>query len=403
VSIFHSIIVAAAAFLLIPISLATAYFSFLSIVALLARRAFCGKCQRPINKFIILIPAHDEENSVGDTVRSCLESNYPLDMFDVWVVADNCTDQTAEVAQSFGAKCLIREDQGRLGKGYALAWGFDQLKSAGNDAFVVLDADCSLDRRALGCIDFHLQDGVEALQASDTVSNVDDGPTSYMLAVGNLIENHLFYAAKSRLALTVFLRGTGMVFRRTLLERIPWNAQTIVEDLEYSLQLVRAGVRVRFLDQIWVKSRFPVNPLQLDMQRERWAKGSVGFGKTHALQLMAEGLRKRSLGLFDAGWTFLVLSRPLFIAGLLGTVSMCFFARWVVPGVASEALFSTSLILVGINALYFALGIVLLGVTPLRLRLLLSVPMVLARLTWISFRGLAGADGMPWVRTPRSQ
>jgi 1,2-diacylglycerol 3-beta-glucosyltransferase len=385
-----------------PVSLATVYYLSLSIVALLPRRGICGKFQRPINNFIILIPAHDEENSVGNTIRSCLESEYPLDMFDVWVVADNCTDRTAEVAQSFGAKCLIREDQSRLGKGDALAWGFDRLKSAGNDAFVIVDADCFLDRRALGFIDLHLQEGAEALQVSDTGSNTDDGPTSYMLAVGNLIENHLFYAPKSRLALPVFLRGTGMVLRRTLLERIPWKAQNIAEDLEYSLQLVRAGVRVRFLDQIWVKSRFPVNPLQLDVQRNRWAKGSVGFGKTHALQLMVEGLRNCSVSLFDAGWTLLVLSRPLFLLGLLCAISICLLARWVVPGVASDVLFVTSLILAGINALYFGLGIVLLGLTPSRLRLLLSVPLVLARLTWISLRGLAGVNGMPWVRTPRS-
>jgi hypothetical protein len=128
----------------------------------------------------------------------------------------------------------------------------------------------------------------------------------------------------------------------------------------------------------------------------------VGFGKTHALQLMVEGLRNRSLSLIDAGWTLLVLSRPLFLMGLLCAISICLLARWVVPGVASDVLFVTSLILAGINALYFGHGIVLLGMTPSRLRLLLSAPLVLARLTWISLRGLAGVNGMPWARTPRS-
>jgi hypothetical protein len=119
--------------------------------------------------------------------------------------------------------------------------------------------------------------------------------------------------------------------------------------------------------------------------------------------LMVEGLRKHSVGLFDAGWTLFVLSRPLFLAGLLGRVSMSFIARCVVPGGASDVLFHTSLILLGINVLYFTLGIVLLGMTPLRHRLLPSAPMVLARLTWISFRGLAEADRMPWARRPCSQ
>ncbi|MGD0310206.1 MAG: glycosyltransferase family 2 protein [Acidobacteriota bacterium] len=396
-------IVIIAAIMLFPAALATAYYAILALVSLLPPRMQKTGPAPIAHRFAVLIPAHDEENTISKSVHSCLRMDYPLDKFDVYVIADNCSDRTAVVAQACGARCLVRTDASKKGKGYALEWGFQNLRSAGYDAFVVVDADCTLDSAALRAFDLELSLGAEALQASDGVSNADENAVSYALAVGNLVENRLFYEAKSRLGLPVFLRGTGMVLRTSLLERIPWNAHSVVEDLEYSLRLVAAGQHVRFLRHIEVRSAFPVTGRQLHVQRERWAKGNLGFGRRHAFRLMMDGVKQRSPGLLDAGWTLLVLSRPLVLAYLLGSVIGCFLIRRFAPGPHAGLLFAAALILLAINVLYFGLGVFLLGVTWPRLLLLMSIPLVVARLAWISMRGLTGAEALQWNRTPRSQ
>src|SRR5262249_55593142 len=145
------------------------------------------------------------------------------------------------------------------------------------------------------------------LQASSVAANPEDSAVSYAVAVGNVLENDLFYAPKSRLGLSVLLRGTGMVFRRDVLERHPWQAHSITEDMEYTLELLRAGVGVRFLSDVRVVSDFPAHAEQLRVQRLRYAAGNLRFGKGKALRLMAEGILARRATLFDLGWTLLVL------------------------------------------------------------------------------------------------
>jgi 1,2-diacylglycerol 3-beta-glucosyltransferase len=394
------IVVTLAAFL--PAASAALYYLVLAIISMLPCRPAESTRSDPIHKFIVLIPAHDEEDQVGNALQSCFALDYPKDKIVVWVIADNCSDRTSDVASSLGANCLIRTDAAHTGKGYALGYAFEKLKQAEHDAFVILDADCEIDSSALKTFDLHLCDGVQALQTADCVSNIDDNPISYALAVGNLIENRMFYAAKSRLHLPIMLRGTGMVLHRDLLNRIPWDAHSIVEDQEYSLRLIRAGIFVRFLDQIEVRSPFPTEGRQLSIQRERWAKGNLSFGKSHAFKLLLDGLGKLSFRLIDAGWMLLVLSRPLILACLFSAILLSAAVHWLVHTSATGILLQASMILAAFYILYFGLGIVLLGLTKKRFLLLLCAPFVLARLIWISLCGLAGIKKLQWTRTPRT-
>jgi 1,2-diacylglycerol 3-beta-glucosyltransferase len=396
------ILIAVAVALFLPAAFAALYYAVFAIIQAFPRSAITAP-PAPIHRFLVLIPAHNEETQVGNAVQSCFSLDYSKDSFAVWVIADNCSDRTAEVATSLGANCLVRTDADHCGKGYALAYAFEQLDHADNDAFVILDADCEIDSFALQEFDLHLRNGDLALQTADCVSNIDDNPISYALAVGNFIENYLFYAAKSRLRFPVMLRGTGMVLHRNLLNRIPWNAHSIVEDQEYSLRLIRAGIFVRFLDRVEVRSPFPTEGRQLSIQRERWAKGNMSFGRSHVFKLLAEGVRTHSLRLLDAGWMLLVLSRPLILACLLSAILLSTAAHWLVPASITNALLNASLALAVFYILYFGLGIVLLGLSKRRFLLLLGVPFVLVRLIWISVCGWTGARNLQWTRTPRSQ
>jgi 1,2-diacylglycerol 3-beta-glucosyltransferase len=383
-----------------PAALVCLYYVALALFALLSRRESASIDGNPAYTFAIVIPAHNEEQTISTTLRSCAELDYPGDKYKIFVIADNCSDRTAEIAKKNDATCLERHDEEKRGKGFALKWGFKQILADRHDALVVLDADCQLDAHALRIFDYYLKKGEKVLQANDAASNPDNNAMSYAVAVGNLIENRLFYAPKSRLGLAVFLRGTGMVFRREVLEQHPWQAHSVVEDAEYTLRLIKSDIKVRFINEVKVVSEFPDQKDQLHVQRIRWAK-NLGFSKMQALKLIWEGtIRGRGL-LTDAGWTLLVLSRPLVLLELFIAVILGFFCAWLLPGAFSRGLFAAGLILLLIQSFYFGLGVALLGVNVRRIKLLLSSPVTIGRLIVISLLGVFGVRGNIWARTPR--
>ncbi|MCD6346723.1 MAG: glycosyltransferase, partial [Bacteroidales bacterium] len=348
---------------ILPVAITCIYYWFLALYALTGRGSSVVCKGEAVNTFAIVIPAHNEEGVIADTLQSCSRIDYPADKFSIYVIADNCTDNTTLIAKEYGVVCYERNDPIKIGKGHALAWAFEHILPQGHDAFLIIDADCSVDTHALRVFDQQLQNGALVLQANDVASNPDASPMSYAVAVGNLIENDLFYAPKSALGLAVFLRGTGMVFHRNILLKYPWKAHSIVEDAEYTINLLRHGIKVRFVQNVKVSSAFPVTQKQLNIQRNRWASGNLSFGKKQAIRLLAEGLFQKKLLLADAGFTFLVLSRPLILVGLFLAIVISYL-NWVVQ-------FSMSSMVCGIVAIslfvilsaYFILGIICLGLT----------------------------------------
>ena len=386
---------------LLPAFLVCAYYGFLALYGLLAKKKRKVIEQNPASTFAIVIPAHNEEDVISRVLESSARFDYPKDSYKVFVIADNCSDHTAEVAVKNGVVCLERYDKKHKGKGVALAWAFDRILPEGHDGVIVVDADCQLDTHALRVFNQHLAGGDKVLQANDVSSNPDETTMSYAVAVGNFIENDLFYAPKSQLGLAVLLRGTGMVFHREVLLSYPWKAHSVAEDVEYSLNLLRDGIRITFISDVKVKSEYPVYKDQLDTQRMRWASGTFDFSKNHALKLIWAGLVKRNWLLADAGWTFLVLSRPLVLLELFIAMILAILCFQLWPGLLSNWLLRIGLALILIQGLYWGMGIVLFGISSRRMKLLLGTPILVLRLMAISLLGLIGVNKNIWARTPR--
>jgi glycosyltransferase involved in cell wall biosynthesis len=384
--------------LLAPALLACLYYVVLALSALTMRRRPRPAGASAAHRFAIVIPAHNEEAVIAGVLRSCAGLDYPADRYRVYVIADNCSDDTAAIARAHGAVCLERFDDECRGKGWALGWAFERILPEGPDAVVVLDADCTLDRHALREFDRCLLAGDRVLQANNVAANPDATVTSYVACVANHIENHLFYAPKSRLGLAVLLRGTGMVFARDVLERHPWDAHSIVEDAEYSVRLYRAGLRVRFVSEASVRSNFAAKSDQLAVQRRRWVGGNARFGRAHALRLIGEGLRTRKLALIDLGWTLLASGRSVVLLETLLAVAAALACAWLVPDAFSLLLLAAVLVLA--HGVVFGLGVVLLGLSGRRLALLAGAPLAVARMLGIAFMSL-WSGGARWERTPR--
>ncbi len=387
---------------LLPASVVVAYYLALAVVGLLlpVRRENRSDAP-PATRFAIIVPAHNEEEAIRATIESCQALDFPAELVRTVVIADNCTDATATMARRCGAQVLERTNAEQRGKGFALAWAFEQLLNEPIDAFLILDADCVIDAHALRVFDEQIQGAALVLQANDVTSNPDDAPMSYALAVGNLLENDLFYAPKSALGLAVLLRGTGMVLHRDVLERIPWDAYSVAEDVDYSLRLLKEKVQVKFIKEVKVSSAFPISGEQLEAQRTRWAEGNLSLGRSQSFGLMHRGLSQANLMQFDGGWTLLVLSRPLVLAlaGLAFLISL--LSIILTPGPGAALVFTWSLVALAGLAVYFALGILLLGVNRTRLGFILRSPLLVWRLARISLKGLLGRGEQDWTRTPR--
>ncbi|OKY75634.1 MAG: hypothetical protein BM485_07895 [Desulfobulbaceae bacterium DB1] len=352
--------------------------------------------------FAIVIPAHNEEDVIAATLSSCKGLEYPADKYQIFVVADNCTDKTADMARKHDVAVFERFDDSNKGKGFALAWAFDRILQEDFDVILVVDADCLLDAGTLAELTVVLAQGDEVIQINYCVGNPDESPMSYALAVGNFIENELFYAPKSQLGMAVILRGTGMAIKADVLRKYPWDAHSIVEDIEYSLSLIKANYAIKFLKKVRVISPFPVTHEQLKVQRTRWASGNLSFGKKEAFNLILEGVKNRNMAVADAGWSFLVLSKPLLLLGLCAAVLVSIACVFFAPGDFSTFLLIFALVVTFLYIAYFVVGIYRFGLSWRRFFYLMQVPVTVINLMFVSMLGLIGFKKDDWARTPRS-
>jgi 1,2-diacylglycerol 3-beta-glucosyltransferase len=280
---------------LLPATFAAGY--YLVLTALGWQSRLMKTIHAPRLSFAVVIPAHNEELGLPKTLHSLLVANDGN--LSITVIADNCTDGTADVATGFGVHCLVRTHATECSKGYALAWAIPQLSPA--DVVVILDADSEVLPDFFQQLEAKFAAGAGVVQAKVVLEKGEAGEVRLVAAVGCEIENAVS-AGLERLGRTITLRGNGMAFQARVLERFPWSAFALTEDAEYSGLLERHGVRVQFASNAIVKSEIAPSLAALTLQRKRW-RASLAVG--------GAGLLHRWLG-----------SKPLVLLHLMAT-SFC--------------------------------------------------------------------------------
>jgi len=406
-----TIIIILSSTLTIYLLLIAIYIFILSIIGIVVRHKPIKNLSRQTHhisskskfKFAIIIPAYNEEKTILDTIRSCKSIDYPEKYYKIFVIADNCTDSTVNIANKEGVICLERHDESKKGKGNALAWAFPKIFSMQEhfDAFLVIDADCMISPNALAVCSNYIANGTEVMQTNDISSNPNDSPFSYILSIGNFIENELFYLPKSHLGLSVFLRGTGMVFTTDILKRFPWDAITSAEDKEYSILLITNKKRIKLINTVAVSSKFPTTKEQMLTQRFRWASGNFNLGKSKACKLLLQGLRKKDIMLLDTGITLIADSKPLIfvqmvLALLLSTINFYIFDTQL-----AFTIFILSISNLILYALPIIIGIVLFGLNRKRIIYMTKVPYILSKMLYISIKAFFVGNVNTWKKTPR--
>ncbi len=245
--------------------------------------------------FTVLVPAHDEESGIGPALERLRAQSYPTDRFEVVVIADNCTDATADRSRAIGVTVWERHAPDDRGKGQALAWAIARLQAADSsgDAVAVVDADCLASANLLSAFDAQLRNGARAVQAVYDVANPEASPAAALRWAGFALMHRVRPRGRRRLGLSSDLFGTGMAFRTELLREIPWTSFSVTEDAEYHLRLVEAGERVAFAPTARVESPMPTTHAQATEQQMRWESGNATLLRRTFPRLLAAGVRER--------------------------------------------------------------------------------------------------------------
>jgi cellulose synthase/poly-beta-1,6-N-acetylglucosamine synthase-like glycosyltransferase len=302
-----------------------------------------------LRNIAIVVPAHDEEQNIASCVEGLRNAESGKTRFQVVVIADNCSDRTAEVATRTGARVLVREDALLRGKGYALDFAFRRLIAEGIEGVLVVDADTEVDRNFVQQAAAILGAGADAVQARYLVRNAGDSIRTRLMNVAFLAFNVLRPRGRDRLGLSCGIYGNGFGLRASTLRDVPYLAGSVVEDLEYHLSLVRAGKRVQFADGTKVSGSMPPKGKGVNTQRSRWEGGRFRIMRDQIPALLAEVLHGKMASLEPLGDLLLLplafhvtllaiaVSSPYGVArslGLLGFVAVALhlFAAITVGG-----------------------------------------------------------------------
>lgn len=237
-------------------------------------------------RLAVIVPAHNEERLIERCISSLRLSAASLDRCDIIVIADNCGDATASRAATAGARVIERVDAERRGKGFALRYAFECLRGEGHDAYAVIDADTVVYPEVLPAIACAVADGADAVQVPYGVLDADRSSRARLMRVALLAFNRLRPRGRESLGLSAGILGNGFALSRRALDRVPYEAGSIVEDLEYHLALVRSGLRVRFVDCRGVLAEMPDRADAATSQRARWEGGRLRMICEHAPRLL---------------------------------------------------------------------------------------------------------------------
>jgi hypothetical protein len=342
---------------------------------------------------VALVPAHDEEDGVAATVASLLEGDAPCE---VVVIADNCADRTADVARAAGATVLERFDDQQQGKGHALAWALGWLvrERPATDMVVMVDADCVASPSLVGALAGALATGAGAAQARYEVANAGASPAAGLRSAAFALWNTVRPQGKERLGLSCGLLGTGMAFRRDVLERVPWEAFGVAEDAEYHARLVAAGERVAFVAAACVTSPMPAGMRDAEQQQLRWEGGRTAVARAWAPRLLAAGLRRRDRRALHAGLELAVPPQSLQAAAAAAGVA----AAAVVRRRAATRLAVGNL---AAQALYVTGGMAVARAPLAAYRALAFAPLLVLQKLMLYTRIVTVGGPTAWVRTTR--
>jgi cellulose synthase/poly-beta-1,6-N-acetylglucosamine synthase-like glycosyltransferase len=293
--------------LLIAIPAVTAC-AYLLILTLLSQPIQAPIPRSRTLRFDIIVPAHNEASVIERTVRSLRRIDWPSDRFRVLVIADNCTDSTALLARQAGAEALERNDASLRGKGYALAFAFRSSREHGwADAVVVIDADAEVSSNLLVAFAARIENGAHAIQAHYGILNPMASWRTRLITIAKAAFHIVRSRARDRLRLSCGIRGNGWCVTHKLLDKAPYHAYSLTEDLEYGIDLGMAGFRVAYADEAHSDAEMVTDEKVAGTQRRRWEDGRFHLIRSRTIPLLLAAIRRADPVCLDLALDLMVL------------------------------------------------------------------------------------------------
>ena len=278
------------------------------------------------HKFMMIVPAHNESAVVGALVESLQALDYPKELYDIYVIADNCTDNTAQIAKDLGAIVYERFDETKKTKGFAMQWFLNQKikENADYDAFCVFDADNVVDKNFLNAMNKKLCQGEEIVQGYRDIKNPADSWISAGYALFYWMMNRFYHLARYNLGLSPLINGTGFMVDFNLIKPTGWDTITLTEDIEFSLKNIAKGRKLGWATDAIVYDEQPTEFKQSWSQRSRWTVGHLQCMKYYTKDLAEGVVEYRTLMNFD-GLLYLMGIPMMLVTFLLLAINTIIF------------------------------------------------------------------------------
>ncbi|MBD2451211.1 glycosyltransferase [Nostoc sp. FACHB-152] len=302
-------------------------------------------------KVTVLIPAHNEEAVIGNTIKH-LQSQL-IKQHQLVIIADNCTDATADIAREFGTQVIERHDLQNRGKGYALDYGLQFLESDPPDVVVFVDADCIVSPGAIESLSQCAIATNRPVQATYLIAKPNtSNPKQSVSAFAFTVKNQVRLLGLAKFGIPCLLTGTGMAFPWAVIRSVDLASGYIVEDMKLGFDLAIAGYSPVFCPEAHVTSILPQHIQAAKSQRTRWEHGHLKTLLTYVPMLIQASVKQRRLDLFLSALDLCVPPLSLLIAiwSLLMVLSLIFAISvgiWISATVlAATGLFLLSAILI---------------------------------------------------------
>ena len=266
------------------------------------------------HRFMAIIPAHNEEAVVGNLIESLKNQTYNKDLYDIYVIADNCTDNTAKIAKEAGAIVYERFDETKKTKGYALNWFLQQkiAEDAPYDAFFVFDADNIVDKNFIKNMNKKLCQGEDVVQGYRDIKNPSDNWITAGYAIFYWQMHRFYHLARYNIGLSPLLNGTGFMVKFDVIKPQGWDTETLTEDIEFSLKRIIKGKKLGWATDAIVYDEQPTGFRQSWSQRSRWTVGHIQCIQKYTKELAIATKENKKMMNLD-GLLYIVGSMPMFI------------------------------------------------------------------------------------------
>lgn len=298
----------------ISIILITLYYLILSFFGIYKKKI--NRFYKPEKSFALLVAAHDEESVIAKIIESLKEIDYPKNLYDIFIIADNCTDGTAKIAKNLNVDVFERFDKGKSGKGFALEWMFAKIFKMDKkyDAVAIFDADNLVSNNFLIEMNNKMLEGYKVVQGYLDSKNPHDSWITESYSISFWTSNRIFQLARNNVGLSNQIGGTGFIVDLEILENIGWGVTCLTEDLEFTCKLVLNGYKVGWAHEAVVYDEKPLDLKQSWNQRKRWMQGFTDVSSRYFFPLMKNAFKKVDFISFDCA---LYTIQP-FITLLLG-------------------------------------------------------------------------------------